>query len=73
MTTAFAAQSQPGFFVPGAEPKTETKQTQSAWARYRTYRRTLAELRALPLRQLHDIGMYPDELTTIARKAVDAN
>jgi uncharacterized protein YjiS (DUF1127 family) len=42
----------------------------SAWTKYRAYRRTLSELRALPVRSLRDIAVPRDALKSIARRAV---
>ncbi len=42
----------------------------TAWTKYRTYRRTLAELRALPIDSLLDLDFHRDDLKSIARKAV---
>lgn len=42
----------------------------SAWTKYRAYRRTLSELRALPARGLRDIDISRDALKSIARRAV---
>lgn len=41
-----------------------------SWADYKTYRRTLAELRALTDRSLADLGMDRTALNTIAHQAV---
>jgi uncharacterized protein YjiS (DUF1127 family) len=41
-----------------------------AWTKYRTYRRTLAELRALPIDSLLDLNIDRSELATIARSEV---
>ncbi|PQO22204.1 hypothetical protein C2I36_14305 [Rhodobacteraceae bacterium WD3A24] len=38
-------------------------------ARYRDYRRTLNELRALSTRDLADLGLEPDAIKRIARQA----
>lgn len=38
-------------------------------ARYRDYRRTLNELRALSARDLADLGLEPDAIKRIARRA----
>jgi uncharacterized protein YjiS (DUF1127 family) len=42
----------------------------TAWKQYRTYRRTLAELRALPDGSLLDLDFTRDDLKSIARRAV---
>jgi uncharacterized protein YjiS (DUF1127 family) len=42
----------------------------NAWTRYRTYRRTLSELRALSTGSLRDLDMLPRDLKTIAHRAV---
>jgi uncharacterized protein YjiS (DUF1127 family) len=41
-----------------------------AWTRYRSYRRTLSELRALPIDSLLDLDLYRGDLKTVARGAV---
>jgi uncharacterized protein YjiS (DUF1127 family) len=41
-----------------------------AWTKYRAYRRTLAELRALPIDMLLDLDFYRGDLKAIARRAV---
>ena len=42
----------------------------TAWTKYRTYRRTLAELRALSVDSLLDLDLYRGDLKTVARHAV---
>lgn len=42
----------------------------TAWTKYRTYRRTLSELRALPIDSLLDLNLDRGELATIARREV---
>ena len=42
----------------------------TAWTKYRTYRRTLSELRALSTDSLLDLDMYRGDLKSIARNAV---
>ena len=39
----------------------------AAWTKYRTYRRTLAELRQLPARMLSDLAFNRADLDAIAR------
>ena len=41
-----------------------------AWTKYRSYRRTLSELRALPIDSLLDLNIDRSELATIARREV---
>jgi uncharacterized protein YjiS (DUF1127 family) len=40
-----------------------------AWGRYKLYRATLKELRALSPRDLEDIGILPGDIHAIARQA----
>ena len=42
----------------------------TAWAKYRAYRRTLAELRDLPTRALRDLDFNRGDLATIAHRDV---
>lgn len=42
----------------------------NAWMKFRTYRRTLAELRALSTDSLLDLNMYRGDLDKIAHRAV---
>jgi len=42
----------------------------NAWTKHRTYRRTLAELRALPIDSLLDLDFHRGDLSAIARRAV---
>ncbi len=42
----------------------------TAWTKFRTYRRTLSELRALPIDSLLDLDIYGGDLKTIAHRAV---
>lgn len=42
----------------------------TAWTKYRTYRRTLAELRALPAGSLLDLDLTSSDLKRVARRAV---
>ena len=42
----------------------------TAWANYRTYRKTLAELRDLPARALRDLDFNRGDLATIAHREV---
>ncbi len=42
----------------------------TAWTKYRTYRRTLAELRALPIDSLLDLEFNRGDLKSIAHRAV---
>lgn len=42
----------------------------AAWAKHRTYRKTLAELRGLSTRALHDLDFNRGDLATIARREV---
>ena len=41
----------------------------TAWTKYATYRKTLAELRNLPTRALRDMNLDRVDLATIARRA----
>jgi uncharacterized protein YjiS (DUF1127 family) len=41
----------------------------NAWTKYRTYRRTLSELRALPVDSLLDLDIHRDDLRAIARRS----
>mgnify|MGYP006274038007 CR=1 FL=1 len=40
-----------------------------AWRAYRVYRQTLAELQALSMRELTDLGLNPSTLRTVALEA----
>jgi uncharacterized protein YjiS (DUF1127 family) len=42
----------------------------TAWANYRTYRKTLAELRDLPTRALRDLDFNRGDLAAIAHREV---
>ena len=42
----------------------------TAWTKYRTYRKTLAELRGLPSRALRDLDFNRGDLAAIAYRAV---
>jgi uncharacterized protein YjiS (DUF1127 family) len=42
----------------------------TAWTKYRSYRRTLSELRALPQGRLLDLGIKDRDLAGTARRAV---
>ena len=65
----------PASSLAGAERSTGawTDRLSSAWADYRAYRTTLAELRDLNDRQLSDLGMRRSGLKRIAREAVYGN
>lgn len=41
-----------------------------AWTKRRTYRRTLAELRALPIDSLLDLDLHRGDLSAVAHRAV---
>ena len=41
----------------------------NAWKKYRSYRRTLSELRALPIDSLLDLDFHRGDLRAIARRA----
>jgi uncharacterized protein YjiS (DUF1127 family) len=47
--------------------------SRQAWTRYRTYRRTLSELRALPLDSLLDLNLARGDLKGVARRATCAH
>lgn len=42
----------------------------TAWTKFRSYRRTLAELRALPIDSLLDLDLYRADLKSVAHRAV---
>lgn len=42
----------------------------TAWTKYRSYRRTLSELRALSTDSLLDLDIYRGDVKTIAHRAV---
>lgn len=42
----------------------------NAWTKFRTYRHTLSELRALPEGRLRDLNLDRAELAATARRAV---
>jgi uncharacterized protein YjiS (DUF1127 family) len=42
----------------------------AAWTKYATYRKTLAELRDLPIRALRDLDFNRGDLATIAHREV---
>ncbi len=42
----------------------------NAWTKYRNFRRTLSELRALPIDSLLDLDIHRGDLKTIAHRAV---
>lgn len=42
----------------------------TAWTKYRNYRRTLSELRALSIDSLLDLDLYRGDLKTVARRSV---
>jgi uncharacterized protein YjiS (DUF1127 family) len=67
-TTATSARA----LVAGAERSigTSTERLGRAWADYRAYRTTLAELRELSDRQLSDLGMDRHGLKRIAHEAI---
>ena len=72
MTTANAASTAAGVLAAGAEQRIETASARlrQAWERFRAYRATLAELRALTDRQLGDVGLTRATLEETARRAV---
>ncbi len=73
--TATAANAPADFLVDGAERSrgTEPGGLRRAWADYRAYRATLAELNTLTDRQLGDLGMTRDSLKGTVRRAVYGN
>jgi uncharacterized protein YjiS (DUF1127 family) len=42
----------------------------TVWTKYRSYRRTLSELRALPIDSLLDLDIHRGDLKAIAHRAV---
>ncbi len=71
MAQALNVASRPGIFADAERIlNTEAGKLREALARRRVYRRTLAELRALPMRQLEDIGYAGADLAAVARAAV---
>jgi uncharacterized protein YjiS (DUF1127 family) len=42
----------------------------NAWTRYRSYRRTLSELRALPIDSLLDLDLHRSDLKAVAHRSV---
>jgi uncharacterized protein YjiS (DUF1127 family) len=44
--------------------------TMNAWTKYRSYRRTLSELRALPQGSLLDLNIDRGDMARLARHAV---
>ncbi len=73
MTTAFADKSGAGFLA-GVEPNTGSLAgLRLAWAKYRAYRATLAQLSDLTDRELSDTGMSRNTIKTTAHRAVYGN
>ena len=72
MTTANAAGTALPVLAAGAEQGNDTvaARLSQAWERFRAYRATLADLRALTDRQLGDVGLTRATLKETARRAV---
>jgi len=51
-----------------ADVDTLVSRARAAWTQYRTYRRTLAELRDLPARSLRDLDFNRGDLAAIAHR-----
>ena len=73
MTTAIADRSGAGFLAGGEPTPGSLDALRRAWARYRAYRATLAQLGDLTDRQLSDTGMSRSMLKLTARRAVYGN
>lgn len=54
----------------GARLSEMVKQTSEAYTTWRTYRRTLTELRDLSIREMDDLGLNPTTLRQAAYEAV---
>lgn len=72
MTTATFAPSRPGVLAGGDELNLPNPiaQLRRAWATYRDYRKTLAELRAMTVRQHEDLGIAGLDLKAVAQRAI---
>lgn len=70
MTNSMIASSNAGFFGSIERKAPLWSGIGRAWADFTTYRRTLAELRALTDKQLGDLGLSRDTLRTTAHTAV---
>ena len=71
MTTATAAKSRAGFGSAGVEQATGSfEPLRGGWENFRSYHKTLSELRGLSDRQLSDLGMSRSSLGKTARLAV---
>ena len=74
MTTSVADRSVASFLVAGTERTGEVLGgLREAWDNYLAYRATLAHLRDLTERQLHDVGLTRADLKPVARTAVYGN
>lgn len=56
--------------VPGLSPFRRIAELRAAWAQYRAYAETLAELHAMSDRDLADIGISRVSIRDVAREAV---
>lgn len=74
MKTAAAAPAGAGYLVAGSErdPRGFAQRLRDAWAKYLTFRSTLAELRDLSDRQLLDIGIRRTMVKSFAIEAIYA-
>ncbi len=74
MTHAAYASSRPGVFADAERTVlSHAAALRNALAEYRLHRRTVAELRALSIRQREDLGFAGEDLAEIARAALRRN